>query len=117
MSNEQNPNQHHREVVDKFHNPTASYQMKTYDYVMRPQPGAQGDGAITITLPPVAEAKGRWYSIIARGISGGTVTVADKDDSEAWGGDVTMNSTGDRMLCYSDGISWLAFFANNNAPS
>lgn len=117
MSLEQNHNQHDREVVDRFHDPSASYQMTTRDYVLRPTPGANGDGAITITLPPVAEAKGRWYSIIARNISGGTITIQDKDDSECWGGDLTMDSTCDRVLAYSDGLTWLVFFGNNNAPS
>lgn len=117
MSLEQNQSQQYREYPDKFHDPTADYQMKTYDYVMRPTPGANGDGNITLTLPPVAEAKGRWYSIIARGVSGGTVTIADKDDSECWPGDIVLNTTCDRALLYSDGLSWLALFGEANAVS
>ena len=117
MSLEQNPNNHHRTVVDKFTDPTADYSMKNYDYVLRPKPGAAGDKNITITLPPVSECTGRWYSIMARGVSGGTVIVANQDDSEAWVGDITLNSTGDRILAFSDGLAWLVFFGDNNAVS
>lgn len=117
MSLEQNPNNHHRTVVDKFIDITADYEMKNYDYVLRPTPGAAGDKNITITLPPVSECTGRWYSIMVRGVSGGTVVVQNQDDSEAWVGDVTLDSTGDRLLLFSDGLSWLVFFGNNNAVS
>lgn len=116
MSLEQNQSQQYREIPDKYVDPATSYQMKTYDYVVRPTP-ASGE-SIIITLPPVAEAKGRWYSIICRAIDGGSiVTVANKDDSEAWAGDIACNSTGDRILAFSDGLAWLCFFGNNNSPS
>ena len=98
--------QHDKVVVDKFCNPNANYQMTTRDYVVRPS--ADGDsGAITITLPPVAEAKGRWYSILVRNADAvNTVTLADRDDSECWGGDVVMNGRCDRVVAYSDGLAW-----------
>lgn len=108
MGLEQNNEQHYREVVDKFHDPNADYEMTTRDYVVRPS--AQGVGPITITLPPVAEAKGRWYSIVCRAASGvNTVTVEDRDDSECWGGDIVMNAACDQALCYSDGLKWYVF--------
>jgi hypothetical protein len=98
--------QHDKEIVDKFHDPAADYQMTTRDYVLRPE--ADGDvGPIVITLPPVAEAKGRWYSIIARNADPvNTITIQDKDDSECWMGDIVFNGKCDRMLFYSDGLSW-----------
>lgn len=117
MSLEQNPNNHYRVVVDKFTDPIADYEMSNFDYVLRPMPGAAGDKNITITLPPVSECTGRWYSIMVRGVSGGTVVVENRDDSEAWVGDITLDSTGDRLLLFSDGLSWLVFFGNNNAVS
>ena len=60
MALEQNNEQHYREVPDKFIDPNATVQMTTRDYVVRPS--ADGDsGPITVTLPPVADAKGRLY--------------------------------------------------------
>lgn len=108
MSLEDKGSQHQREVVDKFVNPIVDYEMSTYDYVVRPS--ADGDsGAITITLPRVTEAKGRFYSIIARNADGtNTITIADRDDSECWGGDIILDGKCDRCLLYSDGLAWHA---------
>ena len=96
----------HKEVVDKYVNPNADYQMTTRDYIVRPS--ADGDsGAITLTLPSVAEAKGRFYSIVCRNADAvNTITVQDKDDSECWAGDITLNGKCDRVLLYSDGLCW-----------
>ena len=104
MGLEQNNEQHYREVVDKFHDPYADYQMTTRDYVLRPYTvGA----AVTITLPPVAEAKGRFYSIVCRNADAvNTVTIADRDDSECWLADIVMNGKCDKILLYSDGLCW-----------
>ena len=106
MGLEKHNEQHYREVVDKYINPNADVQMTTRDYVVRPS--ADGDsGPITVTLPPVAEAEGRWYSIIVRNADAvNTVTVADKDDSECWVGDIVLNGKCDRLLLYSDGLAW-----------
>jgi hypothetical protein len=104
--------QHDKVVVDKYANPNADYEMTTRDYVLRPSADVLS-GAITITLPAVAEAKGRIYSIIARNADAvNTITVQDRDDSECWLGDVTLNGKCDRLLLYSDGLSWypLAMF-------
>jgi len=101
--------------VDKYHDPNADYEMTTRDYVLRPS--ADGDsGPITITLPPVAEAKGRFYSIIARNADAvNTITITDNPgaggavgDSECWFGDIVMNGKCDRGFFYSDGLAWLA---------
>ena len=112
MSNEQNTHQQHRESPDKYIEPNATYQMTTRDYTVRPS--AQGAGGpIILTLPPVAEARGRFYSIIARAASAvNTITVADKDDSECWPGDIVLDGKCDRVLLYSDGLSWLAMGMN-----
>ena len=108
MGLEQNNEQHYREVVDKFIDPNANVQMTTRDYVVRPS--ADGvSGAIIVTLPPVADAVGRFYSIIVRNADAvNTVTVADMDDSECWPGDIVLNGKCDRLLMYSDGLAWLA---------
>ena len=72
-------------VVDKYHAPNADYEMNVRDYVLRPS--ADGDsGPIDITLPPVSEARGRFYSIIVRNADAvNTVTIQDRDDSEMIG--------------------------------
>jgi hypothetical protein len=107
MGLEQNNEQQYREVVDKYVNPNADYQMTTRDYVVRPS--ADGDsGPITLTLPPVAEAKGRFHSIICRNADAvNFVLVQDKDDSECWAGDITLNGKCDYVLLYSDGLAWI----------
>lgn len=116
MGLEQFFSQQYRECPDKYAAPTTNYQMTTNDYVVRPAPAPAG--TLTVTLPPVAEAKGRWYSIMARTLaSGATIVVADKDDSEGWCGDITLDSATDRVLAYSDGLAWICFFGNNNACS
>jgi len=103
--------QHDKEVVDKFHNPNADYAMNVWDYVLRPSADADS-GPITITLPPVAEAKGRIYTIIARNADAvNTITIEDRqDDSECWLGDLVMNGKCDRFVGYSDGLAWHPFW-------
>jgi hypothetical protein len=105
MGLEQNNEQHYREVPDKFIDPAADVEMTTRDYVVRPS-ASPASGAITITLPPVAEAKGRFYSILALDADGtNTITIQDRDDSEYWT-DITQNGPGDGNLLYSDGRHW-----------
>lgn len=107
MGLEKHGEQHYREVVDKYVNPNADYEMSTRDYVVRPSADADS-GAITITLPRVAEAEGRFYSIIARNADAvNTITIEDNnDDSECWTADIVMNGKCDRILLYSDGLAW-----------
>lgn len=116
MGLEQNNEQQYRECPDKYVGPTADYQMTTRDYVLRP--AADGDsGPITITLPSVSEAKGRFYSIIARNADAvNTITIQDRDDSECWIGDIVMNGKCDRLLLYSDGLAWLPLMSVGTWP-
>jgi len=74
-----------------------------------------------ITLPPVAQAQGRFYSILATAANGtSSITISHDDDSERWGGDITLNGAGDRALMYSDGKCWhtlsLLTYADTTAP-
>ena len=72
---------HDGQVIDTYTAPITSYQMTIRDYVVRPS----ASSAITITLPSVAEAKGRFYSIFARLASGSnTIIIHDGHDSEGW---------------------------------
>lgn len=114
--------QHDKIPGDKYQDPRGFYEMRTWDYVMRPS--ADGDtGAYTIWLPPVAEARGRWYSIICRNADAiNTITIADRNDSECWPGDIVLNGKCDRALLYSDGLAWLvgsslAFVGTTAAPT
>ena len=95
--------QHDKEVVDKFIDPAVSVEMTTLDYVVRP---SAITAPVVVVLPPVAEAKGRFYSIVVRDADAvNTVTISDRDDSECWQ-DVVLNSKCDRLLMYSDGLFW-----------
>ena len=115
MGLEHDNEQHYREVVDKYHNPNADYEMSQRDYVLRPYANP-ASGAITITLPPVAEAKGRWYTIVARDADNvNTITIQDRDDSECWQGDYTFDAKCDALLLYSDGLMW--HVTQNNEPA
>lgn len=97
--------QHDKEVVDKYHDPKANYIMSVRDYVLRPK-ADDDSGPITITLPPVAEAKGRFYSILCRGASWpNSVTTTDRNDSECWE-DVIFYDSCQSALWYSDGLYW-----------
>ena len=92
-----------KEVVDKFIDPTGSVAMSTSDYVVRP---SAMNAPMLLVLPPVAEAKGRFYSIVVRHASAqNTITVTHKDDSECWL-DIVLTSKCDRLLMYSDGLFW-----------
>ena len=107
MALEDKGSEHQREVVDKYHDPNDDYDMTTLDYVLRPS--AEGDsGPIAIHLPPVTDAKGRWYSIIVRNADAiNTITIQDLNDSECWIGDIVLNGKCDRALLYSDGLAWM----------
>jgi len=93
-------------VIDKFVAPIADYSMTVRDYVLRPE-ADEDSGAITISLPPVNAAAGRFYSILARDAdTTNTITIQDLDDSECWGGDITLDGPCDKVLLYSDGFHW-----------
>jgi len=105
MSLEQNNEQHYREVVDKYQDVAVTpFVMTTRDYVLRVS--TQGVGPIVVQLPPVAEAKGRFYSILVRAASAAnTVTIQHAGDSECWT-NIVFNGKCDAVLFYSDGLYW-----------
>ena len=114
--------QHHMEIVDKYVAPIADFEMTTFDYVLRPE--ACGDtGPFTITLPPVAMAKGRFYAFVCRnGDAVNFITITHRNDSECWV-DIILNGKCDRVLLYSDGLCWhtaahnLSFVGTTPAPT
>ena len=106
MGLEQNAEHHYRGVVDKYHDPRSHYQMTTRDYVMRPAANNL-TGVIQITLPPVAEALGRFYSIVARDADGdNAIVINDKGDSECWLTPIILTAKCQKVLLYSDGLCW-----------
>lgn len=106
MGLEQNNAQHYREIPDKYIDPAVDIDMTTYDYVVRPSAGVVS-GPIIVTLPRVAEARGRFYSLVCRNADAvNTVTITDRDDSECWIADIVFNGKCDRALLYSDGLCW-----------
>ena len=108
MSLERLGAQHEMAVVDKYHAPIADYTMTARDYIVRPS-ADDDSGPITITLPPVSLAKGRFYSIFVRDADGtNTVTIDDNnDDSERWFlTGIPFNERGQGGIFYSDGQRW-----------
>ncbi len=102
MSLERTPREHEN-LVNVASFKTADYQMTPYDYVIRVNASA---AAVVITLPPVAEAAGKFYSVGVRDASVAfDVTLQDKDDSECWT-DITFDAPCDGALLYSDGLRW-----------
>jgi len=63
------------------------------------------DGTFTLTLPPVGEAKGKFYSIILVDAAG-AVTIQDQDDSYDWDDLSTLDADEDGILFFSDGMKW-----------
>jgi hypothetical protein len=100
--------EHDKVIVDKYDDPTGDFSMTTRDYVLRPSAGPSTLRApVTITLPPVSEAKGRIYSILARYADvTNTITITDKGDSEYWSGDYPLIVSGQNYMFYSDGLHW-----------
>jgi hypothetical protein len=64
------------------------------------------DNTLTLTLPPVQEAAGKFYFIIATNGATATTTVED-DGGDAGYADLTMDADADHVLIYSTGERWL----------
>lgn len=62
------------------------------------------DGAFTVTLPPVAEAKGKIYTFYMT-VDGGDVTIQNRDDCPDWT-DLSFTAITDKAILYSDGLIW-----------
>ena len=63
-------------------------------------------GTFTVTLPPVAEARGRFYAISAPVTAPGTITVANIANESVTPVSMALTAAGDRVLLYSDGSEW-----------
>lgn len=65
----------------------------------------QVSGALTVTLPPVAQAKGLTFTVFAQTATA-AVTLEDKSDSQDWEGDFTLDAANDYVVLRSDGLKW-----------
>ena len=94
--------------MDKYIAPAGGYNMNARDYVVRPS--ADGNtGPWTLMLPPVGEARGRFYSVVCRNADAvNFITITDAGDSECWMGNFVLNGKCDKYLFYSDGMCWHA---------
>ena len=82
---------------------TAALSMTVRDFVVK---AVSSGSAYQITLPPVRECMGKIYYIEAVTVDG-SITVAHYGDSERWI-DAILDTTGDRILLFSTGESWVA---------
>jgi len=89
------------QVRDKYEFVTTTLVMDVYDQVVECD---STGGAFTVTLPNVAEAKGKMYSISLI-VDNGDVTIQDNDESRDWA-DLVMTAANDYALVYSDGRKW-----------
>jgi hypothetical protein len=94
-------------IQTKIKEVTATYAMKVWDQILHIT--ANSGTAITITLPSVAEAKGKFYSIVMLLSNTGDATVTDLENDAAFA-DMVLTATADRVLVYSDGIQWWLLF-------
>lgn len=85
---------------------TESQTLAVYEQVVRVD---SSGGAVTITLPPVTEARGKFYSIKLI-TAGNNCTVQDQDDSydfnESGTHTIVLTTATDFSLLYSDGEKW-----------
>lgn len=65
-----------------------------------------GTSAVTVTLPPVQEARGMIFTIHATIADTAALTVQDNDESEDFDGDYTLDANGDALVLFSDGRKW-----------
>ena len=80
--------------------------LEVYEQVVNCVTGATY--TITITLPPVSLAMGKFYTVKLITDGGQNVTVQDQDDSYDWAatGDLTLSSITDFGIFFSDGHKW-----------
>ncbi len=93
-------------VVPKYSHVIATQQLAVSNQRVRISTGP-ATGAIVITLPRVAEARGLQYFFVARVADVvNTATITHDNDSECWEGDITIDGKCDRVILYSDGQCW-----------
>lgn len=96
--------------------PEAAVTLTIADQVVR---GSTTGSAFTITMPPVAEAKGLIFVIfmVSRSASD-DITIADNngdsDGGDLEAGDITLNADDEYSVLYSDGYAWYELAKNHS---
>lgn len=93
-----------RNLFNFYRRQVLTYKTATGDIELYENP-VIASGEITLTLPPVAEAKGLHFAIHAPTGNDDNVTIAHHSDSYDWS-NVVLNAANDGALCYSDGRKW-----------
>lgn len=92
---------------------SSNYKMSASDHVIIAT-SAESDGTAIITLPPKAEACGKFYSIYApTGASAGDISVYDKEAGSEWSTNGDLDADADALVAYCNGAIWIAL----NAPA
>ena len=86
--------------------PEATYSMSIRDTIVRASTVIGGGGAFVITLPPVAKAAYRMYSIMMAALNGSEYITLEDYKNDAGFSNVTLNAVNDQILLYSDGYFW-----------
>ena len=83
-----------------------TYKMRVSDYVVYATADAGGDGNGIVYLPPMIEAIGRMYCVVApTGSTGDDISLYS---IEAGGSDLfDLDADGDAIVLYSTGAEWL----------
>ncbi|RQW92817.1 MAG: hypothetical protein EHM79_00380 [Geobacter sp.] len=100
-------------VPNKIIHPVVTTSLKVYEQVVYV---STVDAHVTITMPPVAEAAGRIYSIMCILRTGSyDVTITDyKDDTgnatkahgDLGNANLVLNAANEHVILYSDGVAW-----------
>lgn len=81
---------------------TAAQTLKPYENVVE---FTQLAASFAVTLPNVAEAAGRFFSLHVVDANSEAVTLQDQDESVDWS-NLTIDADADGVLLYSDGRKW-----------
>lgn len=63
-------------------------------------------GTTTVTLPAVALARGRFYSVVSNGVDTGTIEVVGAGDEADAYAPAALTADEDIIIAYSDGVNW-----------
>ena len=97
--------QHDKIPGSKYVEVFEDYELRTWDQVVLADTIVNNQ-PVTMTLPPVAEAKGRFYAVtVYKADSTRPLTIKDNGDSMSWT-DVIVEYPGAKYLFYSDSKSW-----------
>lgn len=99
-------------IADKFLAVTAAVTMEVYQQIVEVVMGAS---AYALTLPPVAQAIGRHYTIYVKtNATPSVLTIQDQDESTGWT-DIQLAVAGANVILFSDGKIWYKMVVEDGA--